>query len=139
MPKECWFAFEFRHLPEDDSDSLASRSAHVREENLLPEMQRVSPDSGFSWEQLSRIPGLSTDEDADVIQLAKSLTGANNKGRVSFATEGGLFQQANTPAVVCGPGSIEQAHKPNEFIALDQIAQCEAFIHRLMERCWEMY
>lgn len=137
VPKECWFAFEFRHLPEDDPDSLATEIRAFVEENLLPEMQSVSPDSGFSWEQLSRIPGLSTDEDADVVQLAKSLTGANSTGKVSFATEGGLFQEANMPAVVCGPGSIEQAHKPDEFIALDQIAQCEAFIHRLMERCWK--
>jgi acetylornithine deacetylase len=71
-----------------------------------------------------------------VVQLAKSLTGANTTGKVSFGTEAGLFEAGGMPAVVCGPGGIEQAHKPDEFIALEQVAQCERFVLRLFERCW---
>jgi acetylornithine deacetylase len=84
---------------------------------------------------MSHIPGLSTDEDAQVVQLAKALTGQNSTAKVAFGTEAGLFQAGGMPAVVCGPGSIEQAHKPDEFIALEQIAQCEAFMRKLFERC----
>lgn len=65
---------------------------------------------------------------------AKSLTGGNSVGKVAFGTEGGLYQEAGIPTVICGPGSISQAHKPDEFIEVDQIAQCEAFMDRLMDR-----
>jgi acetylornithine deacetylase len=69
-----------------------------------------------------------------VVDFAKQLTGANATGKVSFGTEAGLFQQAGLPTIVCGPGSIEQAHKPDEFIALDQVAQCEAMLRRMIRR-----
>ena len=68
------------------------------------------------------------------MQLALALSGTNGVGKVSFGTEGGLLQKAGIPTVICGPGSIEQAHKPDEFIALDQLRQCEAFLDRLIER-----
>ena len=95
-----------------------------------------SQDTGFSWESLSRMPGLDTHEDSQVVQLVKALTGANATGKVSFGTEAGLFHNGGIPAVVCGPGSIEQAHKPNEFIELAQVGECEQFMRRLFERCW---
>ncbi|HLB80290.1 MAG TPA: M20/M25/M40 family metallo-hydrolase, partial [Dongiaceae bacterium] len=65
---------------------------------------------------------------------ARALSGANRAIGVAFGTEAGLFQQAGIPAVVCGPGSIEQAHQPNEFIALDQVEACVAFLRRLSDR-----
>jgi len=68
------------------------------------------------------------------VQLAMALSGANAAAKVSFTTEGGLYQEAGIPTVICGPGSIEEAHKPDEFVALDQIRQCEGFMRRLMER-----
>ena len=109
--------------------------AYIRD-RLLPEMHAVDPQTGFDFEPLSRIAGLSVDEDAEIVQLAKALTGANSTGKVAFGTEAGLFQEmAGIPTVVCGPGDIEQAHKPDEFIDLDQVAQCEVFIRRLFERC----
>ena len=85
------------------------------------EMHAAEPATGFDFEAMSHIPGLSTDEDADIVQLAKALTGQNTTAKVSFGTEAGLFQDGGMPAVVCGPGSIDQAHKPDEFIARDQI------------------
>jgi acetylornithine deacetylase len=94
----------------------------------------VQPDTDIVIEELSAAPALSTAIDAEVTQLAAALTGANVTTKVAFGTEGGLFQAAGIPTVICGPGSIDQAHKPDEFVALDQIARCEAFLRRLIDR-----
>ena len=134
VPKTCAFDFEFRHLPGDDPDALAAELEAYVERELLPEMQAVNAGTGFRFEQLSSFPGLDTAEDAAVVQLAKALTGSNDTGKVSFGTEAGLFSAIDIPTVVCGPGSIEQAHKPDEFVALEQVARCEAFMQRLVER-----
>jgi acetylornithine deacetylase len=134
VPRDCEFDFEFRHLPTDDPQALLEEVRSYAA-TLLAEMHAVSGDTGFSWECLSQMPGLDTNEDAEVVQLAKSLSGANATGKVSFGTEAGLFDAGGMPAVVCGPGSIEQAHKPDEFIALEQVAQCERFVLRLFEHC----
>lgn len=134
VPRECWFDFEFRCLPEYDPKELAEEIHRYAEEQLLPEMHSVSGDTGFTWEPLSGFPGLDTDENSEVVHLAKSCTGANTTGKVSFGTEAGLFHQTGIPAVVCGPGSIEHAHKPNEYIAIEQVKRCEEFMTRLLDR-----
>ena len=134
VPKECSFDFEFRHLPGDDPQALFEEVKTFAETTLLPEMRAVDPDSGFEWEVLSVMPGLNAGADSDPARLALSLTDFRDIGKVSYGTEAALFQQAGIPAIVCGPGSIEQAHKPNEYVSLDQIAQCEAFLRRLMQR-----
>jgi len=136
VPRDCSFEFEFRHLPQDDPHALLDEVRRHVSEHIEPEMHAAEPRTGFTYEPMSHIPGLSTDEDAEVVQLAKALTGRNTTGKVSFGTEAGLFQNGGMPAVVCGPGSIDQAHKPNEFIAKDQITQCETFLRKLFERCW---
>lgn len=133
VPRECWFDFEIRNLPGDDPDALLDEArAHV-ERVLVPEMHAVDPETGFTWEEVNTTPGLAMRHDDEAVRFVTALTGANASGRVSFGTEAGLFQEAGVPTVVCGPGSIEQAHKPNEFIALAQVAQCERFIERLIE------
>ena len=137
IPKHCWFDFEFRHLPEVDPEQLLQELQHYVDEKLLPEMHQVDQQTGFEWLSTSRAPGLNTDKDADIVRLAQTLTGANTSGKIAFGTEGGLFSDAGMPAVVCGPGSIEQAHKPNEWIELDQIAQCERFVERLIDHLCE--
>lgn len=134
VPLRCEFAFEFRYLPGEDPDAMFAELRGYTEKHLLPEMRRVEPSAGFVWEELSRIPGLDTPEDDAVVAFAKQLTGANAVAKVSFGTEAGLFQEAGLPTIVCGPGSIEQAHKPNESIALDQVAECEAMLRRMIER-----
>ncbi|MGH6928878.1 MAG: M20/M25/M40 family metallo-hydrolase, partial [Dongiaceae bacterium] len=101
---------------------------------LLPEMKTVTATSGFSWEEISAFPGLDTPEDAEIAVLAKALAQANATVKVAFGTEAGLIQESGIPAIVCGPGSIDQAHKPDEWVALDQLALCEAFMRRLMDR-----
>ncbi len=137
VPRDCHFEFEFRHLPDDDPDALLSELRRHIAEHIEPEMHAAQPATGFDFEPLSHIPGLSTDEDADIVQLAKALTGQNTTAKVSFGTEAGLFHDGGMPAVVCGPGSIDQAHKPDEFIAREQINRCEAFLRKLFERCWQ--
>lgn len=134
VPRDCRFDFEFRPLPSQDPEPLFAELKAFAERELVPEMKRVSEKTGIAWETLSEFPGLDTDEDAEVTRLVKALTGANRTGVIAFGTEAGLFARARIPTVVCGPGSIEQAHKPDEWIALDQIARCEAFMERLAAR-----
>jgi acetylornithine deacetylase len=104
------------------------------EKNILPEMRAVSEATGFDWEELTGIPSLAIDDDAELAQLMKVLTGFNRTSTVAFGTEAGLFQNADIPTIVCGPGDIEQAHKPNEFITLEQVSEGEVFMRRLMDR-----
>ncbi|MCB2102855.1 MAG: acetylornithine deacetylase [Rhodobacterales bacterium] len=135
VPRSCAFQFEFRHLPQDDpADLFAEVEAHARDV-LEPEMHAVQPDTGITFDEVPDLPALNTAPDDDVVAFVKALAGQNSHGKVAFATEAGLFQRrAGIPTVVCGPGSIEQAHKPDEFISLDQIAKGEAFMRRLIDR-----
>ena len=136
VPRDCHFDFEFRQLPDEDPEPMFERFRGHVHEHIEPEMHRVDAATGFRYELLSAIPALNVDEDSEVVQLAKSLTGANATGKVSFGTEGGLFQESGMPAVICGPGSISVAHKANEYIELEQIALCEVWLRRLFEHCW---
>jgi acetylornithine deacetylase len=133
VPLDCSFDFEIRHLPGEDPRALfAPIAAYARE--LEAELRRAAPDAAIGFEELTATPGLASAPDDPAVTLARQLTGANRSGKVSFGTEGGLFQQAGIPTVVCGPGSIEQAHQPNEWVALSQLADCELFVQRLLGR-----
>ena len=133
VPRDCEFHFEFRYLPGADPDSLEREIKAYARETLEPEMRAVDPHSGFEFFTKAEIPGLDTAEGARVTALAQALARNRGAAKVAYAAEAGLFQQAGIPSIICGPGSIEQAHKPNEFIALDQVARCEAFLERLVE------
>jgi acetylornithine deacetylase len=137
VPQDCVFEFEFRNLPSDDPEKLMAEVRHYVHTEILPRMQEVDPSTGIEWHPLSGFPGLDTPEEADITVLAKALAGANDSAKVSFGTEAGLFSRADMPAIVCGPGSIAQAHKPDEFIELEQVARCEQFLDRLMDRVCE--
>jgi acetylornithine deacetylase len=134
VPKHCSFDFEFRYVPGVDPEVLLARVKSHAEKELAPEMKAIATEAGFSWEPISAFPGMNTPIDSEIVAFVKSLTGSNAVGKVAFGTEGGLYQQAGIPTVICGPGSIAQAHKPDEFIEMDQIALCEAFMVRLMDR-----
>ena len=134
VPKDCSFLWEIRHLPQDDVDALFAEVVAYARNRLEPELKAIDPSCGFSFTQISEFPGLATDDRAGVVELAKALTGANGVKKVAFGTEAGLFSESGIPTIVCGPGSIEQAHKPDEFIELSQIALCEAFMDRLLDR-----
>jgi len=135
VPKDCEFVFEWRYLPDDTPDELLAEVERYVRDEIEPEMKAVDPKTGVAFEEISAIPGLATEEEAEVTQLVKALTGNNSTAKVSFGTEAGLFQEAGIPTIVCGPGYIDQAHKPNEWIELSQIAACEVFLNRLAERC----
>jgi acetylornithine deacetylase len=134
VPKDCEFIFEFRHLPADDPEALFAEIKSYAETELKPAMRKIAPDAGFDWERLTVTPGLDTAEDEAVTSFAKGLTGANSTSKVAFGTEAGLFQKSGIPTIICGPGSIEQAHKPNEFIAIEQVAACEEVMERLIDK-----
>ena len=131
VPKDCRFDFEFRYLPGEDPEKLLADVQRYAETQLAPEMKAVTAEAGFTWQQISAFPGLDTRDDEEIAVLAKALALSNATVKVAFGTEAGLVQQAGIPTVVCGPGSIEQAHKPDEFVALSQLSQCEAFMDRL--------
>ena len=134
VPHECTFDFEFRHLPGDDPEALFAEFKTYIDTRLVPEMRAVHPDTGFTITPLSALPALDNGPEGEVVGLAQELSGNDDIGKVSFGTEGSQFQRAGIPTVVCGPGSIEQAHKPNEYVAIEQVAKCEQFMRRLMDR-----
>jgi acetylornithine deacetylase len=134
VPNHCRFEFEIRALPHQDVDALTDRITHFARTELEPEMKAVHPASGFDFTILNDTDGFDLPDDHEAVRLVTDLTGDNRTGRVSFGTEAGLFNNAGIPTVVCGPGFIDQAHKPDEFISLDQLAQGEAFLRRLMGR-----
>ena len=133
VPRHCAFDFEFRYLPGEDAGALLERVKARAAELEGPMRARVSG-TGFAFEPISAFPALDTPPDAEVVDLAKSLTGANATAKVAFGTEAGLFSEAGISCVVCGPGSIEQAHKPDEYVEVAQLAACERFLDRLLER-----
>ena len=97
-------------------------------------MRSVHADTGIAFEVMSEFPALDTDPDEEVVALAKRLSRRNDHGKVAFGTEASVIsERGRIPTVVCGPGSIDQAHKPNEFIAIEQVAGCEAFMRRLAD------
>lgn len=134
VPHECVFDFEFRNLPGDDPDALLKEfEAHVRTA-IEPEMHAVDPGSGFTLEKMSESPALDTGAETAIVALTQELADCQEISKVSFGTEASRFQIAGVPTVVCGPGSIREAHKPDEFVSLAQVAQCEIFLRRLLER-----
>jgi acetylornithine deacetylase len=134
VPRECTFDFEIRPLPGEDIAPMIDELRDLAANRLLPEMRAVSAESNIVIEERSSAPALNTPIDHEVTQLAAALSGLNGTIKVPFGTEGGLFAAAGIPSIICGPGSIDQAHKPDEFVALDQLARCEAFLGRLIDR-----
>ena len=133
VPKSCWFDFEIRYIPGDDVMPIIEEMKAFARDELEPKMHAVDAATGIDFEERINYPGMNTAPDADVVAFVKALAGKNDHGKVAYGTEGGLFQsQAGIPTVICGPGDIAQAHKPDEFISLDQLARGEAFFERLL-------
>lgn len=135
VPKECLVRFEFRNLAEHDPDGIINEIETFARTELEPRMQAVQPGTGIDIVEVTDAPGLNIAPDEEVVTFVKSLAGRNDHIKVAFATEAGLFRErVGIPTVICGPGSIEQAHKPNEFVSHDQLSQCEQFMRNLAER-----
>jgi len=130
VPDHCHFEFEIRNLPHHDPETVMAEMRGWAQD-LVPEMLAVSEEAGILFEEHTTA-GLGMDDADPAVRLALTLAEGGPTGQVSYCTEAGLFQQAGFPAVVCGPGDIAQAHKGDEFISLDQLARCEAFLHRVL-------
>jgi acetylornithine deacetylase len=132
VPADCRFEFEIRALPSHDSDQLCAEIFDHARRRLEPEMKALAPESGFNFTVINDTDGFDLPDDNEAVRLVTALTGDNRTGRASFGTEAGLFNRAGIPTVVCGPGFIEQAHKPDEYISVEQLGQGENFLRRLM-------
>jgi acetylornithine deacetylase len=132
VPAECRFAFEFRNLPTLDPAAIFDQIEGYAMHTLLPQMQREHPAAAIEFVRIASAPGLDTSEQAAITQLVRALSADQSKRKVAYATEGGLFALAGVPSIVCGPGSIDQAHKPNEYIELDQLVACERFLRKFI-------
>lgn len=131
VPDACSFDFEVRTLPQEDAQQVADELVTYAQQTLEPQMRAVQPASAIRFSPLSAYPGLDTAAHSAAAQLIARLSGSDSFGTVAFGTEGGLFAAAGIPCVVCGPGSMEQGHKPDEFITLAQLDACDSLLRRL--------
>jgi acetylornithine deacetylase len=134
VPKSCEFVFEYRHLVGFDAQGLAERVFRFANETILPPMQALAPESSIRFEEIYSYPSLAIDPGHEAVSRVKAIAARNDDGKVAYGTEGGYFMNdLGIPTVVCGPGSITQAHTPDEFVFLNQLALSEAFIDRLIK------
>jgi acetylornithine deacetylase len=132
VPKDCVFQFDMRTLPQASPDALY-QEIRTYAETLAGEMRRSDANSGIDLQWMSQTAGLAAAESDAIVQWAMQLSRNATVGKVCYGTEAGLFQKMGVPTVICGPGDIAEAHRPNEFVALDQLAQCESFMDRILE------
>jgi len=133
IPKECTFHWEFRDIPDDDPTVLLERFTDYAENEVLPRMREVHADADIFTTATGQVKGLFPEDGSPAETLVLALVGSNQTYTAAYGTEAGIFQGAGIPTVVCGPGDIMQAHKPNEFIELSQIEECVGFMKRLMD------
>jgi acetylornithine deacetylase len=140
IPRDCDVTWEIRHHHLNSPDELFAQ-AKAFADSLVPAMQTVAPDTGITHVRTSMLPGFATDADSDIAKLCFACAGTDpaskdmpsSAGKVSFGTEASLFHNAGVPTIVCGPGHIAQAHQPNEWVTLEQLAWCERFMRRLAD------
>tara|TARA_B100000953_G_scaffold275578_1_gene249110 strand:- start:220 stop:1062 length:843 start_codon:yes stop_codon:yes gene_type:complete len=121
---KCRVDWEMRPVIKEDGEFVNSEMDQFVNKELLPEMKKVFPKSSIKKEIIGEIIGFNRVEKSEACEFISNLTGDNSREVVSFGTEAGLFQEIGISTVVCGPGSIEQAHIVDEFITLDQIKKC---------------
>jgi acetylornithine deacetylase len=134
VPRDCGFVFEMRNLPATSTDEVTRSIVGYAERELVPEMHRVTKDAGIAFELGMDLPAFGIEPDHPIVQWAQQVARTTHlsAGAVGFATEASMFSKAGIPTVVLGPGSIDQAHKPDEYISYDQVAACEAFFDRVV-------
>lgn len=134
VPNQAVVDFEIRSLAEDDPEALIARLRDAAEAIVAP-LRADFPEASIRVDRLWDYPGLGTPSDAGVVNFVKGLTGANGTIKVAYGTEGGLFsQRLGIPTVICGPGSMAQGHKPDEYVSQEQMARCEAMLAALLAR-----
>jgi len=134
LAREALVTWEYRCLPDRDADDIVNLIKARATADILPKYQARAKEAALQTEYHARYPGLAMDEDSPAIRLARELTGANQAEAVAYGTEAGHFQRAGIPAVICGPGSIDQAHRPDEFCAVSELDACEAFLRKVIAK-----
>lgn len=132
VPKSCRLDFTIRTLPDVDPESIFNEIFDQARTAVLPEMKAWSEESAIEFKRLVQVPGLRPDIDSAVFKLMRRLLGATTS-KVAYGTEAGLFQLAGVPAVVCGPGDIQRAHRANEYIEVNELASCERVLASLIQ------
>jgi acetylornithine deacetylase len=130
VPRDAWFNYEFRNLPTADA-LLMQKEVIVTAKRAELAMKEVATDAGFTFEEICAVPSFLGANDDPITKLAQRLSGASSTTLVAFGTEAGLFKNAGIQTVACGPGSITQAHQPDEFVSLEQLARCDGFMREL--------
>jgi acetylornithine deacetylase len=134
VPNRASFDFEIRYLPRDDGVAIADRLVNAGKQTAETYCG-VFKDARFEFAELQSYPALDTPADSEAVKFVQSLTGGNSTGKITFGTEGGLFQKhLGIPSVVCGPGSIAVAHKPDEYVSIEQLAACDRMLAKLVEK-----
>ena len=134
VPNLCEFTFDYRNLPHmTQDDILGPIQAKVAE--LSAQMQTRAPETGIELMQEESVPAMTDSDSAELQALIAALTGDDKRHKVAYATEGGQFTNAGIPTIICGPGSIEQAHKADEYVALSEIERCDGFLQKLLTSC----
>jgi acetylornithine deacetylase len=126
--------WEMRPVQTTDADFVKAALQRFCEVDLLPAMHAVYPEARIELETIAEVAGLIPTDDNEAKRIVSALTGANGAELVAFGTEAGIFQALGTDVVVCGPGSIDQAHKADEYLCLDQLSQCLTMLERLGEK-----
>lgn len=140
IPGRCEFEYEIRNIPAHDPEKLANKIKQYAWHELLPDMQKVSEDTAIDWTLMAEFPSLDTPDQAAINDwMKKVLNTTSQPGGVSYGTEAGLFSEIGIETIVCGPGSINQAHRPNEFIEVEQMEKCISFMHSLIEHLQQGY
>ena len=136
VPNLCLFEFEIRHLAEDDPKTIMQKIHDYADGLIMKEMQKISPKANITFAEKINYPGLNISETINPVKQVKNMLNVSKHKKVIFGTEGGLFKKKlNIPTIVCGPGSIDQAHKPDEYIAIEQLEKCGKFIDNLISSC----
>ena len=131
---KCKVDWELRPVIKEDGDFVNLEIDNFVKKTLLPEMIKTHPKSKIEKEVIGEIIGFNRDEKSDACELISSLTGDNSREVVSFGTEAGLFQEIGISTVVCGPGSIEQAHKVDEYIVLNELKKCLKLLEGIKQK-----
>lgn len=134
VPNLCQIDFEIRNIAADDADAILER-LRVEAKCISSAAKEKASEAAIDIEVFNTYPGLDTPASSQAVAFVKSLTGANGTIKVAFGTEGGLFSRdVGTPTVVCGPGSMAQGHKPDEFVSVEQLRRCDDMLANLLNR-----
>ena len=130
LPSHCEFLWEYRGLPDEDPEQIIESLQGFIDSEVLPDLREFAPEASVETTSVARVPPLMPDSEAKAERWVRDLSGVREggSGEVSFATEAGSFQRAGISSVVCGPGSIDQAHQPDEFIDPAELRRCEAMV-----------